>query len=192
MMFRPLICLGFLMVAGAGVAGAVSPYAGLEQRTIKALSEEQILDLRAGRGMGLALAAELNGYPGPRHVLDLADQLGLTDEQRRRVLELFGEMERGAIEIGQRIIQEEAALDRLFAEARAAQRSVRLRTRTIASLEGELRAHHLGYHLAMHSLLTPEQVERYQELRGYARASIPHPDGHGTGHSSGHGARQNN
>ena len=34
-------------------------------------------DLRAGRGMGLALAAELNGYPGPAHVLELADKLDL-------------------------------------------------------------------------------------------------------------------
>ena len=41
------------------------PYAGLEQRAVKALSEQQIADLRAGRGMGLALPAELNGYPRP-------------------------------------------------------------------------------------------------------------------------------
>ena len=50
-------------------AGA-SPYAGLETRTIKALSEQQIADLRAGRGMALALAAEVNGYPGPLHVIE--------------------------------------------------------------------------------------------------------------------------
>jgi hypothetical protein len=37
----------------------------LEQRDIKTLSNQQIADLRAGRGMGLALAAELNGYAGP-------------------------------------------------------------------------------------------------------------------------------
>lgn len=59
----------------------IQPYAGLETRQIKALSGEPVAELRAGEGMGLALAAELNGYPGPRHVLDLANQLGLTDEQ---------------------------------------------------------------------------------------------------------------
>jgi len=56
-----------------------SPYEGMQARPIKALSAEQIADLRAGRGMSLALAAELNGYPGPRHILELGEQLGLTD-----------------------------------------------------------------------------------------------------------------
>jgi hypothetical protein len=39
--------------------------------------------------MGLALAAELNGYPGPIHVLQLSDKLGLTPEQKARVQSLF-------------------------------------------------------------------------------------------------------
>ena len=52
------------------------PYAGLQARPVKALSDQQIADLRAGRGMGLALAAELNGYPGPMHVLELARRWG--------------------------------------------------------------------------------------------------------------------
>ncbi len=51
-----------------GNAAAQSPYAGMQARPIKALSAEQIADLKAGRGLSLALAAELNGYPGPRHV----------------------------------------------------------------------------------------------------------------------------
>ena len=63
----------------ADTAHQHSPYAGQEARDIKALSLEEIADLAAGRGMGLALAAELNGYPGPRHVLDLAPELGLED-----------------------------------------------------------------------------------------------------------------
>jgi hypothetical protein len=66
----------------ASVAFAHSPYAGMQTRTIKALSEQQIADLKAGRGMGLVLPAELNGYPGPAHVLELSDQLGLSAEQK--------------------------------------------------------------------------------------------------------------
>lgn len=50
-----------------------SPYSGTEARPVKALNEQQVADLRAGRGMGLALAAELTGYPGPSHVLELGD-----------------------------------------------------------------------------------------------------------------------
>ena len=56
------------------VAQSSRPYAGMQARAIKALSAEQIADLKAGRGLSLALAAELNGYPGPRHVLELVEQ----------------------------------------------------------------------------------------------------------------------
>ncbi len=72
--------------------GQHSPYSGQEARDIKALSPDEIADLNAGRGMGLALAAELNGYPGPRHVLDLAQELQLTAEQRRQTGDLFDAM----------------------------------------------------------------------------------------------------
>ena len=64
-------------------------YAGMQTREVKALSREEMADLTAGRGMGLALAAEFNGYPGPRHMLDLASQLSLTDEQRTGIQQLF-------------------------------------------------------------------------------------------------------
>ena len=70
------------LVIAIGTAVAQTPYAGMQTRSIKALSDQQIADLRAGRGMGLALAAELNGYPGPSHVLELADKLDLSPDQR--------------------------------------------------------------------------------------------------------------
>ena len=44
-------------------------YAGLQDRPIKAMAPERVADLLAGRGATLALAAELNHFPGPRHVL---------------------------------------------------------------------------------------------------------------------------
>jgi hypothetical protein len=56
--FAILISLSFAMAQHA-------PYAGMQTRPVKALTEQQLADLKAGRGMGLALAAELNGYPGP-------------------------------------------------------------------------------------------------------------------------------
>ena len=93
-----------------------TPYKGLQQRAVKALSEQQVADLRAGRGMGLALAAELNGYPGPMHVLELADQLALSGELRRRTQELYDAMKAEAVPMGETLIANEAALDRAFAE----------------------------------------------------------------------------
>jgi hypothetical protein len=91
------------------------PYAALGERPVKALSQEQIADLRAGRGMGLALAAELNGYPGPLHALEHADALGLSAAQRERTKALFDRMKAEAVPLGERLIEEETALDRLFA-----------------------------------------------------------------------------
>ena len=87
----------------------------MQQRDIKALSEQQFANLRAGKGMGLALAAELNGYPGPLHVLELADKLSLTPEQRQQVQLLYDTMLSEAIAAGERLIDSERALDAAFA-----------------------------------------------------------------------------
>jgi len=104
------------VVLAIGVAVAQTPYVGMQTRSIKALSDQQIADLRAGRGMGLALAAELNGYPGPSHLLELADKLGLSDAQRNSARNMFEAMKAETIPIGERLITQEAALDRLFAD----------------------------------------------------------------------------
>ena len=143
------------------------PYAGAELRTIKALSEQQIADLNAGRGMGLALPAELNGYPGPIHVLELADTLGLAPDVRTRVQALVEDMKAEATSLGMRVIAEEAVLDRLFKEGRATREQVDAMTNRIGVLQGELRASHLRYHLVTRDLLTPEQVAEYSRHRGY-------------------------
>src|SRR5689334_17464381 len=55
----------------------VAPYAGQQTRTIKALSPADVAALLKGEGMGMAKAAELNGYPGPLHVLTLSQELKL-------------------------------------------------------------------------------------------------------------------
>lgn len=151
---------------GQGQPGP-SPYAGMQARPVKALSDQQLADLRAGRGMGLALPAELNGYPGPVHVLELADALGLTTEQRERVRALREAMTAEAVPLGERLIAEEAALDREFAARTATPASLEAATAAIGRTQAALRAAHLRYHLAMMEALTPEQVRRYGELRGY-------------------------
>jgi Spy/CpxP family protein refolding chaperone len=176
--------LGMLAVAGAAGAAERSPYAGWQERTIKALSPQQVADYLEGRGMSMALPAELNGYPGPRHVLELAEKLGLTVDQLARTQRLFEDMRLKAIELGQQIVEGEAALDELFASATASATSLRDATRALGLLNGQLRAHHLGYHLAMRDLLQPDQIESYQRLRGYAS---PTAGGHGGGRH-GHGA----
>jgi Spy/CpxP family protein refolding chaperone len=153
---------------------AASPYAGMEHRAVKALSEQQIEDLKAGRGMGLALPAELNGYPGPAHVLELADALRLSDDQRARTKALFEAMKAEAIPIGERIISDETMLDHLFAGRAATRAELEAAVARIASAQGDLRAAHLRYHLAMTEVLTAGQIARYSELRGYAAGGHHH------------------
>jgi Spy/CpxP family protein refolding chaperone len=152
-----------------------SPYADLQSRPIKALSEQQISDLRTGRGMGFALAAELNGYPGPLHVIEFASKLELSAEQRQRMDALFASMKAEATALGEALIGEEAALDRLFASREISTDALIAATNKIGATQAALRAAHLMYHLATVEVLNPVQVEKYAELRGY-KTTQPMPE----------------
>ena len=144
-----------------------SPYSGMEKREIKALSAQQIDDLRAGRGMGLALAAELNGYPGPMHTLELAGQLELTPEQQARTRETFARMKAESRRLGEEVIAAERALDALFRDRTVTPERLAAATDDAARAQGRLRAAHLRHHLEMMEVLTPGQVDAYKRLRGY-------------------------
>jgi hypothetical protein len=150
------------------LAQAPSSYVGFESRPIKSLSDQQIRDLQAGRGMGLALAAELNGYPGPAHVIELAESLALTQAQRTRIDALFAAMKAESIPLGQKLIAQEANLDRQFAGRTITEPSLTSAMHEIAQTQGALRAAHLKYHLSTSEVLTPSQIKRYAELRGYS------------------------
>lgn len=167
------LAIALMAIAPAAWTQSHQPYAGLQARPVKALSDQQIADLKAGRGMGLALAAELNGYPGPVHVLELATALGLSDEQRTKVAELFAAMKREAVPLGERLIAAETVLDRQFADRTITASSLGDATRNIAALQGQLRLAHLKYHLETLALLTPDQAVRYATLRGYGNAHAP-------------------
>lgn len=147
--------------------GQHTPYAGLQKRDIKALSEQQVSDLRAGRGISLALPAELNGYPGPAHSLELADELGLSAEQRSKTQALFDQMQQEAKALGEEVILAERDLDRLFRDKRVVPESLAFATSRAAAAQGRLRESHLRYHLAMMAVLSPGQVAEYNRLRGY-------------------------
>lgn len=151
-----------------------TPYAGMQQRAIKSLSDQEIADLRAGRGMGLALAAELNGYPGPLHALELANQLGLSPDQRSRTAAALAAMKEVTTVIGQEVIAGETELDRLFSGRKVTPENLASAVMRIARAQGQLRAAHLGYHLQMMTILTPEQVTTHARLRGYA-PGLPDP-----------------
>ena len=151
----------------AGLALAQQPYAGLQNRSIKSLSDQQIADLNAGRGMGLALAAELNGYPGPVHAIELAGELHLSPEQVAKLRALFEAMKAETIPIGASLISQERDLNNDFANHTITVANLETTTQRIGATQAALRAAHLKYHLLTVAILTPEQVSRYNELRGY-------------------------
>jgi Spy/CpxP family protein refolding chaperone len=173
-----LFTAALLLAAGTSFAQNPQPYAGMQARPLKALSGDELTDLREGRGMGLALAGELNGYPGPKHVLELAKELNLTEAQRARTQQLFDDMKAEAVPLGQQLIAAEAGLERQFSGRTITPVSLTAATTAIGATWGTLRATHLKYHLAMMDVLTPDQVRRYGELRGYGTAG---PAGHSSG-----------
>jgi len=160
-------------------ADVPAPYTGQQTRPIKALSAEDIAALRNGEGMGMAKAAELNGYPGPAHVLTLAGQLGLTESQRQQITAIFDRMSAAAKPLGAEMIMREQALDQLFAKGEITAERLAAETAAIGELQGRLRSVHLAAHLETHALMNPDQVSLYQQIRGYADpvASAQHHHG---------------
>lgn len=157
-----------------------SAYAGMENRDIKALSESDLDELRRGAGWGLALAAELNGVPGPAHLLELKDQIGLSAEQVRAIEEIFAQMKSEAQAAGDEFIAAEQAIDAAFRAGDLSQDALRDLIDRCAAARAKLRYTHLVRHLETPPLLSDAQIAAYNRLRGYG-ASDPCdtvPEGH--------------
>ena len=169
-LFSVVVLSMFVLVK---TAFAIQPtsYAGEEQREIKALSSEEIQSYLAGKGAGFAKAAELNHYPGPKHVLDLADQLQLNEEQKTRTKAIFDSMQKEAIHQGKALIEKERELDGLFAAGMVTPNSLQSTLEQIGALQVQLRRSHLQAHIEQHAVLTKAQVAKYDELRGYTSQS---------------------
>ena len=171
-----------LILLNLANANPPSPYSGQEFREIKALSSEDVQAYLSGKGMGLAKAAELNGYPGPSHVLALASELGLTVEQKQLTESLFKNMESKAISLGRPLVEEERKLDQMFAEKMVTPESLDQSLMRIGELQAQVRRAHLEAHLAQAKILTPAQISKYVMLRGYT--GTPGTEGH-AGHKHG-------
>jgi hypothetical protein len=188
---KPLMAALAIACAGAVQAEAPAasphagqPHAGQQQRAIKALSAGDVAGLLAGSGAGFAKAAELNGYPGPLHVLELANELRLSDAQAESTRSLMARHKQEAARLGAALVEAERELDGLFGTRQATPEAVDRATARIGGLQAQLRAEHLKTHLAQTALLDAGQVHRYAALRGYGAAGTPDAPASHRGHST--------
>jgi hypothetical protein len=158
-----------------GEPTAAQPYVTIADRPIRALDQQRVDDLLAGRGAGYALAAELNHYPGPAHTLELADQLGIAPDRRKAVTAIRQSMADDARTFGEQIVALEAELDRGFASGAITREQMAELTGEIAALDGQLRAVHLAAHLETARVLAVDQIAHYDELRGYQQMTTMAP-----------------
>ena len=147
-----------------GSHGAESSASPAHRRMHAALEERKGVISR-GLGAGLAFPADQNGYPGPLHVLELKDVLKLTAQQERQVEALQTAMFTASRPASSRLLEAEARLRRLFADARADEPGVRSAVAETEHAWTELRLVHLFAHLETRAVLTEEQRRLYQEAR---------------------------
>ncbi len=156
------------VAAASGEHDHASPYAGQQNRQIKSLSPEDIAELRRGGGWGLARAAELNGVPGPAHLLELKYQIPLEESQVAAITDLWRDMNNKAMAEGEKLIALERELEQAFRSGQIDDPTLQRQLRAISDSRMRLRYIHLSTHLKTPEILSAAQIGRYNELRGYA------------------------
>ena len=169
-----------LTVATVGISDAenrhdshASKYRGEETRAIKSLSEADVAELLDGGGWGLAKAAELNGLPGPSHLLDMKDELGLDNGQIEKIERLFVRMREDARSLGKQMIDLETELETGFRDRNIDEKTLRTVLERVAEVRSALRFAHLSAHLQTPAILSASQIDRYNQLRGYGAGKDP-------------------
>ena len=136
--------LSILYVAGAVASDAStkSKYAGQEQRAIKSLSANDVAELRRGGGWGLAKVAELNGVPGPIHLLEMKVQIQLSADQIAKITAIYESMRTGAMAPGGQLIELEGRLDKHFRDGTITEASLPPLLRRVSEVRAKLREVH--------------------------------------------------
>ena len=145
-----------------------SKYVGEEKREIKSLSESDIEELENGKGWGFAKAAELNGVPGPIHLLEMKKEIRLSSEQIQKIEDIYQKMKKQAIPLGLELIELERRLNNHFANRTITDNLLHKLLGEIVQVRKKLRYAHLSAHLKTPDILTFEQITLYNELRGYS------------------------
>ncbi len=159
-------------------AGHKSSYAGEEKRQIKSLSSQDVDDLTNGKGWGLAKAAELNGIPGPSHLLEMKEEINLTSQQLKQIQSLYEAMKNKAMTKGIELVSLERQLNHGFADRTMTEMLLATILDQIAASRKDLRFIHLSTHLKTPDILTAKQIHLYNQLRGYDDPHLQMPKGH--------------
>jgi len=145
-----------------------SKYAGEEKREIKSLSATDIEELQNGKGWGLAKAAELNGVPGPVHLLEMKEEINLSAKQIQAIEDIYRKMKQEAVPLGLELIELERELNNHFANRTITNELLGQSLQKIAQVHRQLRYVHLSTHLKTPDILKSEQITLYNKLRGYS------------------------
>jgi hypothetical protein len=164
------VCGGFLLLLALPVAAQHEQHMKSPAATQQTMAQHHAFleaereAIERGEGFGMALAADINGYPGPKHVLDLKKELKLTPSQEAAMQTLMSQMKEKALAKGKDVLLAEKRLEEMFAQGKSEDES-REETYRVASLRAELRWVHLATHLAAKKILTAQQIAAYQQMR---------------------------
>ena len=172
-LMKVVLCVSISLI-NSNTLATNSSYIHKKGQAISALSAKETQQLLNGEGMGFALSAELNEYPGPKHVLELSDSLALTPSQLNQTKSLFYQMNQQAKKLGKKLIRQEQQLDDLFRSSKITSEQIHNSVAAISTTQSELRALHLTAHIQQRDLLSPKQQTLYQQLRGYSKSDTHH------------------
>ncbi len=159
--------LVILLIFTSNFTFANSTYSDQEHRKLKAFSDNETNGYLNGKGMGFAKPAELNSYPGPRHVLDLSKKLNLSISQINETEALFNNMQKKAKEFGKILIDKEIEIENLFLNNIATPEVLDTLLIEAANIKAKIRFAHLVAHIQQKSLLSNHQIQEYNKIRGY-------------------------
>jgi len=135
---------------------------------IKSLSNNEVSGYLNGKGMGFSKVAELNSFPGPRHVLDLASELNLSKQQINKTSAIYHAMKAKAKDYGKQFIEKEKEIENVFSNNGVDLQKLALLTKESAEIKAHIRLSHLEAHISQQMVLSKKQIEKYDQLRGYS------------------------
>ncbi|MCU7933917.1 MAG: hypothetical protein KZQ99_03435 [Candidatus Thiodiazotropha sp. (ex Dulcina madagascariensis)] len=164
------LILNFAIISifsAVAIASTDSNYSGLQANALKSLSNQEITGYLNGKGMGFSKVAELNHFPGPRHVIDLASELSLSKQQIHEANSIYQSMHLEAKKYGSEFVAKEREIEHLFLSQNVDSQNLKILVRESAELKGKIRLAHLKAHISQKQLLTRDQIRKYDEIRGY-------------------------